>query len=305
MITKNKDYLPTRRRIITLKRTVGEGSNVDPQNLPQSPQKLVEWFRHFFAYRYAKIHSQKKVVLDVGCGTGYGINHISNYANMATGMDIWKRGIHYCQSKYGDKNFFFIGSASSLPIKDSSIDLVVSFQVIEHIQPKRVDKYLKDIKRMLTKDGLLILTTPNKKLRILPLKKPWNTEHKKEYTTNELKKLLEKVFVDLKILGLFATKKPYMIEYNRIKQNPVSIYIKTPLLLLAKKYFSSSILKSLKTIFPKKNNKYQKQNKQNSLMSDITIDDFQVLEKNIDSCLDIYAICKKNQSNQFNNRSTQ
>lgn len=297
MTPRNKDYLRTRRKIITLKRIVGEGSNVDPQNESQSPQKLVELLRHFSAYKYVTIYSKKKNVLDVGCGTGYGINHLSNYANISTGMDIWKTGVHYCQSKYGDKNFFFIGSANNLPIKHSSIDLVVSFQVIEHIQPERVCKYLKDIKRILTKDGMVILTTPNKKLRILPLKKPWNPDHKKEYTAKELKKLLEKVFINPKILGLFATKKPYMIEYKRVKQNPVSTYIKTPLLLLAKKYSPSSILKSLKMVFPIKNNKNQKQNKQNPLMNDITIDDFQVLEKNTDSCLDIYAICKKNPSN--------
>jgi len=129
------------------------------------------------------------------------------------------------------------------------------------------------------------------------LKKPWNKDHKKEYTKKELQKLLNKVFTNSKILGLFALKKPYMIEYNRVKQKPLLVYIKIPLLLKAKKYIQSTILKSLKIVFPKKKDKNNPQNTQVALMRDIKLDDFQLLEKNIDSSLDIYAICKKNQRN--------
>ena len=129
------------------------------------------------------------------------------------------------------------------------------------------------------------------------MKKPWNKDHKKEYTKKELQKLLNKVFTNSKILGLFALKKPYMIEYNRVKQKPLLVYIKIPLLLKAKKYIQSTILKSLKIVFPKKKDKNNPQNTQVALMRDIKLDDFQLLEKNIDSSLDIYAICKKNQRN--------
>jgi ubiquinone/menaquinone biosynthesis C-methylase UbiE len=66
--------------------------------------------------------------------------------------------------------------------------------------------FIQEIRRVLKRGGIFMLSTPNKKLRLLPLQKPRNIEHQKEYDYKEMRKLLKKFFKQIKITGLFATK---------------------------------------------------------------------------------------------------
>jgi methylase of polypeptide subunit release factors len=77
---------------ISLKRKPGEGSFVGVRK-PIKPEELVEWFRHLYAYRYATNFAHKGVVLDIGCGAGYGVNELSAVAQTIIGIDIWRDGI--------------------------------------------------------------------------------------------------------------------------------------------------------------------------------------------------------------------
>lgn len=85
-------------------------------------------------------------------------------------------------------------SGLGIPLKNGSIDVALSFQVIEHIGPKKVRDYLSETKRVLKDGGVFVVSTPNKKLRLLPFQKPWNPEHRKEHSYKEFKKVLMNVF---------------------------------------------------------------------------------------------------------------
>ena len=197
----------------TLTRKIGEGSFVGFKRV-NTPEDLVEWLRHLHAYRWAENFAEGKYVLDVGCGIGYGANELSTKASAVVAIDFWKEGIYYCHQNYGKNLSPVIASAIKLPFKDNSFDLVVSFQVIEHITPKQVVTYLNEIKRVLRPGGTFIVTTPNKLLRLLPFQKPWNPDHKKEYNAKELENILRRVFKKVEILGLFASKDAYLVEYK-------------------------------------------------------------------------------------------
>jgi len=75
---------------------------------------------------------------------------------------------------------------------ESSVDAVLSFDVIEHISPNQIKDFLKEMKRVLKKNGSLIITTPNRReLRGLLFGHKIDPKHYKEFTIKELTKLLE------------------------------------------------------------------------------------------------------------------
>ena len=158
-----------------------------------------------FAYEYAKDFSRNSIVLDIGCGSGYGDDILASTASAVIALDIDKSIIKYANSKYNNEKIYFIaGDGCSLPFREKIVDLVVSFQVIEHIEPVKVLQYLKEIRRVLKNNGMCIITTPNRLLRLLPFQKPRNPEHKKEYDHKELRSLLTKVFSKVCVQGLWA-----------------------------------------------------------------------------------------------------
>jgi ubiquinone/menaquinone biosynthesis C-methylase UbiE len=226
----------------------------------------------------------------VGCGIGYGADELSNRASLVIGIDIWKEGIRYAHNKY-TRSHFLVASALNLPFRDSCFDVVTSFQVIEHIEEENVIRYLQEIKRILKEGGMFIVTTPNRKLRLLPFQKPWNPDHKKEYDAKEFERILKNVFKNPKVFGLSATEKAYLIEYYRVKQSPLSVYIFNPLFRLMKRFIPNFFLQTMKKLWLTKTSK-SKMNVSNDIKR-ISTQDFKLTSKNLDSCLDLYGICRK------------
>lgn len=274
-----------------LARKIGEGSSVGLKRTYDTPEALVEWLKHFCAYKYAEPFAEGNLVLDLGCGTGYGTHELSTKAYESVGIDIWKNGIRHCHREYGKKNSFLVASGNSLPFKNDSFDLVVSFQVIEHIHPNAVLNYLEEIERILKYGGILIVSTPNKRLRLLPFQKPWNPDHKREYDAEELERLLKSVFKKVKILGLSATRDVYLIKYNRVKPSPLHVYVLNPVISAVNRVLSTSlIIIKLKTVATEKLTKNQRLEATNHKLS---LRDFRFSERNLDASIDIYGICTK------------
>ncbi|MCW4015694.1 MAG: class I SAM-dependent methyltransferase, partial [Candidatus Bathyarchaeota archaeon] len=195
--------------------------------------------------------------------------------------------LSYCHQNYKAVSPL-MSSGIKLPFKDNSFDLVVSFQVIEHIAPKEVVTYLHEIKRVLRPDGTFTVTTPNKLLRLLPFQKPWSSGHKKEYDAKELETLLANVFGNVKIFGLFATKDAYLTEYKRVKQSPLHVYFFNPLGLMMSKVLSKSLMAKLKIVVHAKETN---SSNQYSTIANFKLDDFQLSQENLNNSLDLYGIC--------------
>ena len=277
----------------TLERKQGEGSNVGFEKKYSSLGEFVNWLRHLYAYRYVERFIRNKSVLDIGCGTGYGIHELSATALDTVGIDIWINGLRFCNINYGSKTSFLASSGNSLPFRDNSFDLVFSFQVIEHIPTNSVISYLQEIKRVLKDNGVLIVTTPNRRLRLVPLQKPWDVDHTREYDAKSLKKLLAEAFENVKIQGLFATKVPYMIEYNRVKPSPLTEYAVKPLARLAKRVLSNNFVIPYRRFGGLRSSPFRRNQVTISCDLDFSDKDFCLLTKNMDSSIDLFGTCIK------------
>jgi len=260
-------------------------------------EQYVEYLRHFMAYKYVTKFVEEKSALEIGCGTGYGADYLSRFASNIVAVDVSKKCVIYCNNRYKKEKLAFLNSSGlSIPLKDGSVDVIFSFQVIEHIESKKVTDYLDEVKRVLKEGGVFIASTPNKKLRLLPFQKPWNPEHKKEYDYKEFKKTLNDVFKEVKVYGLKGSEEIQSIERNRVKQNPLKVYVIKPLFSLIKKMLPPMILSRLKRI--KKS--IVRDGKKRSLIpkdmfNKIRISDFKVLSYCPSDCLDLYGICKRSE----------
>ncbi|WP_051691687.1 class I SAM-dependent methyltransferase [Pedobacter borealis] len=141
-------------------------------------------------HRYSAVCNliKDKIVLDIACGEGYGSNLLSNYASNVYGVDIDLASIEHASEKYKKRNLSFLhGSADQIPLKDSCLDVVVSFETIEHHE--KHEEMLSEIKRVLKTNGLLIMSSPEK---VVPF--TINPFHVKELTNSEFKDLISRHF---------------------------------------------------------------------------------------------------------------
>jgi SAM-dependent methyltransferase len=100
-------------------------------------------------------------VLDAACGEGYGSHVLARSAAHVIGVDIEGDAVGHARARYGAANLEYLqGSVTALPLADHSVDLVVSFETIEHLAGQR--EMLAEFRRVLTPAGALILSSPNR-----------------------------------------------------------------------------------------------------------------------------------------------
>ena len=116
---------------------------------------------HFARYAFAARLSRRKQVLDAGCGAGYGTAELARTAAGVLGIDRSAEAIAFARAQYPAPNLRFEeADCSALPAPDGSIDLVVAFEVIEHLEDWR--GFLREARRTLAPAGQFIVSTPNK-----------------------------------------------------------------------------------------------------------------------------------------------
>lgn len=153
--------------------------------------------RSYLAYvEAAKLISGN--VLEIGTGSGYGIELLSSKADKFLTIDKFESTVGAEASKTIENVDFRQMNVPPLTgLDNNQFDFVVSFQVIEHI--KKDTAFVKEIHRVLKPGGKFIHTTPNKKMSLS--RNPW---HIREYTVNELADLLTAVFSSVDKKGVFG-----------------------------------------------------------------------------------------------------
>src|SRR5687768_2473380 len=103
---------------------------------------------HLHRYLLAKQLVAGKTVLDIASGEGYGSSILAESAFKVAGVDISREAVSHAQAKYRAENLeFLLGSCSVIPLSDASVDVVVSFETIEHHDEHEL--MIKEIKRVL------------------------------------------------------------------------------------------------------------------------------------------------------------
>lgn len=115
---------------------------------------------HIVRYRAAQEIVKGLTILDIASGSGYGSALLGETASEVYGVDVSDDAIDYATKNYSSKNVSFIkGDGTKIPLKDNQVDIVVSFETIEHIEDYKT--FMKEVKRVLKPEGLFILSTPN------------------------------------------------------------------------------------------------------------------------------------------------
>jgi len=137
-----------------------------------------------------------KRTLDVGCGTGKLVNFFQKEGFDAHGCDNQKEAI-LLASKINKKGTITKASATNLPFRNQSFDIITCISVIEHLTPNQAEKFLSETRRVLKPGSFIFLITPNfaTPLRLIQGKK-WfaysDPTHVNFYTPRSLAKLLSK-----------------------------------------------------------------------------------------------------------------
>jgi SAM-dependent methyltransferase len=116
---------------------------------------------HMARYAFAARLARGKRVLDAGCGAGYGSAELAHEAAFVAGADIAAEAIQFAREHYRLPNLSFErASVTALPHPDSSFELVVAFEVIEHLENWR--ELLLEARRVLSRTGQFVVSTPNR-----------------------------------------------------------------------------------------------------------------------------------------------
>jgi len=171
---------------------------MEEKELPWTGERLVTCvnsygaFDHLHRYALAIQLVKEKTVLDIASGEGYGSNLLAFHSKAVIGVDISSEAVLHSSKKYVRDNLEFRqGSADNIPLPDNSIDVVVSFETIEHHD--KHDEMLFEIKRVLRPNGILIISSPDK-LNYSDLPKYSNPFHIKELYKEEFEFLVKRFF---------------------------------------------------------------------------------------------------------------
>jgi SAM-dependent methyltransferase len=176
---------------------------------------------HRWPYEQLMVQAKDKNVLELGCNKGFGTVIYAEHASSVKAVDTSSGAIEKARKLNARENIEYICLDSwTLPFADNAFDLVVLFQVIEHIALDKLDIFLREIKRVTRMDGQVFFTTPNRDIRLLPFQMPRNKFHTREYSAQDLGKLLSRYFVEARVEGLFGEEALNEIERRRVRQRP-------------------------------------------------------------------------------------
>jgi ubiquinone/menaquinone biosynthesis C-methylase UbiE len=156
----------------------------DPEDMSGGLMEAEHRARYWWALQWVA----GKRVLDAGCGTGYGAAMLADGRPEAlVGVDISDEALTDARQRLGDDVELVRADVRELPFDPESFDVVVCFEVIEHID--RQADALAELKRVLRPGGVLLISSPNRDVYT-----PGNPHHVREYRPEELRSELEARF---------------------------------------------------------------------------------------------------------------
>jgi ubiquinone/menaquinone biosynthesis C-methylase UbiE len=173
------------------------------------------FLNHRKVYQFVSQCVADQVVLDVGCGTGYGSAILAQQARQVVGIDYSAAAIRFARRRY-PKPDFRVMNAQDLRFPEAKFDFVFSSENFEHLPDRRA--HLLEVRRVLHKGGISFIATPNPEAFAGQKRSPWHT---KENTYEELVELFRPVFDEFVILENSLTENP---NRGLIPRDPLVIF---------------------------------------------------------------------------------
>jgi len=121
-----------------------------------NPYRRMLYGRYEFCCKYIV----NKIVCDIPCGSGWGTSLLNGYTRLI-GIDIDENAINYAKIKYENKRMkFLVGNMMAIPLADNSIDVLLCLEGFEHVAPDVGLIFIDESKRVIKKNGLIIMTCP-------------------------------------------------------------------------------------------------------------------------------------------------
>jgi SAM-dependent methyltransferase len=159
------------------------------------------------AYDRARTLVQDGVILDIGCGAGYGSDLLAGPGRTVIGIDYEPAVARSAAGRYRRPGLSFANmDGAHLGIREQSVDLICAFQVIEHLRDQ--DRFVRNLAATLRPGGVALLSTPN----ALVHRGPRNPFHVRELTPDEFRVLLVKYFEHVRLAGQFRPPEVYSLE---------------------------------------------------------------------------------------------
>ena len=186
-------------------------------------------------------------VLEIGCGIGSVVFELSKQGYDVTGTDISRAAISYGLKKYDDIRLE-VQAAETLPYADESFDVVLSFDLFEHIA--QIDRHVGEVRRVLRPGGAYLFQTPNKYSNAIyetlwTKSLQWRRYHPSLHSPGQLKRRLARHgfttrFVKMNPINEFTLKKlkklgplGWMIRHVNFRRMPLAL--QTNLYVVAQK----------------------------------------------------------------------
>ena len=157
------------------------------RTVPGLPEENYWFRRHEVVYQRLADRCAGNDVLEAGCGEGYGADLIADVARRVIGLDYDESAVAYVRARY-PRVEMRQGNLAELPLADDEVDVVVNFQVIEHLWDQ--GQFVAECLRVLRPGGTLLMSTPNRITFSPGLDAPVNPFHTRELNAAELTELL-------------------------------------------------------------------------------------------------------------------
>ncbi len=215
-------------------------------------------------------------VLEIGTGSGYGVEVIAPHATHFTTIDKHTPAAELLSAANVE---FLQATVPPLPFGDGSFDCVISFQVIEHIKDDA--RLVAEVKRVLRPGGLFIVSTPNAEMSLT--RNPW---HVREYSVEEFGELLSAEFSSVERLGVAGDEK--VMEYYQKNREGVAKITRFDILRL--QYRLPRWMLQIPYDILNRLNRRKLLEENNSLTASITMDNYILKQASAKESFDLFYI---------------
>lgn len=158
---------------------------------------------------------ESRLILDAGCGTGGTLSHLQGMGEL-WGCDIANESLEACRARGFDN--LTQSPVENLDFPDARFDVVVSCDVIEHIEADA--QALGEMARVLRPGGILVLTVPAH--RWLWSAHDEALDHLRRYETADLRRLIEGAGLEIELYSkAVAISMPAIlasVAYRRLRR---------------------------------------------------------------------------------------